>query len=126
LTAKLGDAASNAPVLAVVREQVKKKARGMTAPFKAVEAVEAAVALPFAEGIKREAELFRECLFSEQSKALIHVFFAEREAAKIPGITPDTPRLPIRRAAVVGAGTMGGGIAMTYANAGVPVMLKEV
>src|SRR5262249_23503538 len=71
-------------------------------------------------------ELFRECLFSDQSKALIHVFFAEREVAKVPGLPKDTPRIPIRRAAVVGAGTMGGGIAMTYANAGIPVILKEV
>src|SRR5207248_6097320 len=65
-------------------------------------------------------------LYSDQSKALIHVFFAEREVSKVPGITKDTPRVPIRRAAVVGAGTMGGGIAMTYANAGIPVLLKEV
>jgi 3-hydroxyacyl-CoA dehydrogenase len=70
--------------------------------------------------------LFRECLFPDQSKALIHVFFAEREVGKVSGITKDTARLPIRRAAVVGAGTMGGGIAMTYANAGIPVLLKEV
>jgi len=125
-TAKLGSAAANAPILAVVREQVKRKARGLIAPSKAVDAVEAAVTLPFAEGIKREAELFHECLFSDQSKALIHVFFAEREVAKIPGLSKDTPRIPIRRAAVVGAGTMGGGIAMTYANAGIPVLLKEV
>jgi 3-hydroxyacyl-CoA dehydrogenase len=126
LTAKLGSAAANAPVLAAVREQVKKKARGLIAPSKAVDAVEAAVTLPFAEGIEREAKLFRECLFSDQSKALIHVFFAEREVAKIPGLPKDTPRVPIRRVAVVGAGTMGGGIAMTYANAGIPVLLKEV
>jgi 3-hydroxyacyl-CoA dehydrogenase len=125
-TAKLGSLAANAMILAVVREQVKKKARGLTAPFKAVDAIEAALTLPFAEGIKREAELFRECLFSDQSKALIHVFFAEREVPKVPGIAKDTPRIPIRRAAVVGAGTMGGGIAMTYANAGIPVLLKEV
>src|SRR5439155_17963061 len=65
-------------------------------------------------------------LFSDQSKALIHVFFAEREVAKVPGIAKNTPRLPIRKAAIVGAGTMGGGIAMTYANAGLPVLLKEV
>jgi 3-hydroxyacyl-CoA dehydrogenase len=94
--------------------------------LKAIDAIEAAVTLPFPEGCKRERELFMECLFSDQSKALIHVFFAEREVAKVPGITKDTPRLPIRKAAVVGAGTMGGGIAMTYANAGIPVLLKEV
>jgi 3-hydroxyacyl-CoA dehydrogenase len=126
LTAKLGTVAENAPVLVAIREQVKRKARGLIAPSKAVEAIEAAVALPFADGVKREAELFRECLFSDQSKALIHVFFAEREVAKVPGIAKATPRLPIRRAAVVGAGTMGGGIAMTYANAGIPVLLKEI
>src|SRR5262245_54004032 len=126
LTARLGSAAANAPSLAIVRDQVKKKARGLIAPFKAVDAIEAAITLPFAEGIKREAELFRECLFSDQSKALIHVFFAEREVAKVPGLPKDTPRIPIRRAAVVGAGTMGGGIAMTYANAGITVLLKEV
>src|SRR5438874_4782289 len=124
-TAKLGSLAANAVILGAVREVVKKKARGLTAPFKAVDAIEAALTLPFAEGIKREAELFRDCLFSDQSKALIHVFFAEREVAKVPGIAKDTSRIPIRRAAVVGAGTMGGGIAMTYANAGIPVILKE-
>lgn len=126
LVEKLGTAATNALILAVVREQVKKKARGLMAPMRAVDAIEVAVTLPFAEGCKKERDLFRECLFSDQSKSLIHVFFAEREVAKVPGITKDTPRIPIRRAAVVGAGTMGGGIAMTYANAGIPVLLKEV
>jgi 3-hydroxyacyl-CoA dehydrogenase len=126
LTEKLGTPAANAPILATIREQVKKKARGLIAPLKAIDAIEASVTLPFSEGCKRERELFMECLFSDQSKALIHVFFAEREVAKVPGITKDTPRLPIRKAAVVGAGTMGGGIAMTYANAGIPVLLKEV
>jgi 3-hydroxyacyl-CoA dehydrogenase len=126
LNTKLGTVAETAPILAALREQVKKKARGLVAPSKALDAIEAAVALPFAEGIKKEGELFRECLFSEQSKALVHAFFAEREVAKVPGIAKDTPRLPIRRAAVVGAGTMGGGIAMTYANAGIPVLLKEI
>jgi 3-hydroxyacyl-CoA dehydrogenase len=124
--AKLGTAAGNAPAFAAARELARKKGRGLIAPVKAIEAVEAAVSLPFAEGCKRERDLFRECLFSDQSKALIHVFFAEREVAKVPGITKETPRIPIRRAAVVGAGTMGGGIAMTYANAGIPVLLKEV
>ncbi|MCI0705313.1 MAG: 3-hydroxyacyl-CoA dehydrogenase NAD-binding domain-containing protein [Planctomycetia bacterium] len=126
LNDKLGDPATNAPVFAMARDVAKRKARGLMAPFKAIEAVEAATTLPFAEGCKRERDIFRECLFSDQSKALIHVFFAEREVAKIPGITKDTPRIPIRCAAIVGAGTMGGGIAMTYANAGIPVLLKEI
>ena len=74
----------------------------------------------------KEAELFQECLFSDQSKAMIHVFFGERAVAKIPGIAKDLPLIPIKRAAVVGGGTMGGGITMNYANAGIPVLFKEV
>jgi 3-hydroxyacyl-CoA dehydrogenase len=124
LNDKLGNATMNAMVVSAAREMVKKKARGLIAPMKAVDAVEAAT-LPFDEGLRREAELFRECLLSPQSRALIHLFFAEREVAKVPGVTKETPRIPVKRAAVVGAGTMGGGIAMTYANAGIPVLLKE-
>ncbi len=81
--------------------------------------------MPFAEGCAREAELFDKCLYSTQSKALIHAFFGERTVAKIPGIPKTVKPLEIRRAAIVGAGTMGGGIAMTYANAGIPVIVKE-
>jgi 3-hydroxyacyl-CoA dehydrogenase len=114
-----------APLFAEARQQAAKKYRGQLAPLAAIDAVEAATQLDFAKGCEREAELFRECLFSPQSKALIHVFFAEREAGKIPGIGKETPVLPVRKAAVVGAGTMGGGIAMNYANAGIPVLLKE-
>ncbi|HXG11999.1 MAG TPA: 3-hydroxyacyl-CoA dehydrogenase NAD-binding domain-containing protein, partial [Gemmataceae bacterium] len=123
---KLGDPQANAAALDAVRARIKERARNQLAPGKAIEAVEAATRLPFAEGLKKEAELFQECLFSDQSKALIHVFFGERAVAKVPGLAKDTPLLPIRRAAVVGAGTMGTGIAMTYANAGIPVLLKEV
>ena len=107
------------------RRDARNKYRGQMAPVAAIDAVEAATQLDFEKGCQREAELFRECLFSPQSKALIHVFFGEREVAKIPGIGKETPILPIRKAAVVGAGTMGGGIAMNYANAGIPVLLKE-
>ncbi|HEY1375557.1 MAG TPA: enoyl-CoA hydratase-related protein, partial [Gemmataceae bacterium] len=126
LTNKLGTPEANAPILAFVRGEVRKRAPHLLAPMKAVEAVEAAARLPFAEGLKLEAKLFAECLQSDQSKALIHVFFSEREVGKVPGIGKDTPTVPIRRAAVVGAGTMGGGIASVYANAGIPVVLKEV
>ena len=113
-------------VFEAAREQARKLKRGQTAPLAAIDAIEAATRLPFEEGCRRETELFNECLFSTQAKALIHAFFGEREVAKIPDVPKDTPLLEIRCAAVVGAGTMGGGIAMNYANAGIPVRLKEV
>ena len=122
---KLGDEQSNAQIFAAAREQARKTRRGQTAPLAAIDAVEAATRLSFEEGCQKEAELFRACLFGDQSKALIHVFFGEREVAKIPDVPKETPKLDIKKAAVVGAGTMGGGIAMNYANAGIPVLLKE-
>jgi len=122
---KLGDPSSNTAVLAAAREQAKKTARGMIAPLAAIDAVEASTKLAFDEGLTRERELFQECLFSDQSKALIHVFFGEREVSKIPDLPRDLPLFEIKKAAVVGAGTMGGGIAMNYANAGIPVIVKE-
>jgi 3-hydroxyacyl-CoA dehydrogenase len=108
------------------RTALKKTAKGMQAPFAVVDAIEAGLKLPFDEGSVRERELFADCVVSTESKALRHLFFAEREVAKVPDIPKDTPAKEIRRAAVVGAGTMGGGIAMTYANAGIPVLLKDV
>jgi 3-hydroxyacyl-CoA dehydrogenase len=87
--------------------------------------VEAATKLSFEEGCETERKLFAECLFSDQSKALIHVFFGEREVAKIPDVPKETPIIPVNSAAVVGAGTMGGGITMALVNAGIPVLLKE-
>jgi 3-hydroxyacyl-CoA dehydrogenase len=123
---KLIDKKANDLALATARDIMQKRARALLAPRRAIDAVEAAVKLPFAEGCKKEAEYFNECLFSDQSKALIHVFFGERTVAKVPGLPKDTPTIPIKRAAVVGAGTMGGGITMAYANAGIPVILKEI
>lgn len=122
---KLGDDTTNAPIFEAARAQAKKTARGMLAPQAAIDAVEAATKLSFDEGVAREKELFQQCLFSDQSKAMIHVFFGEREVAKIPGIGKDTQQIAINKAAVIGAGTMGGGIAMNYANAGIPVIMKE-
>jgi 3-hydroxyacyl-CoA dehydrogenase len=122
---KLGEAAANGAIFSAARETARKKQRGMMAPLAAIDAVEAATRLPFFEGCEREQQFFRECLFSDQSKALIHVFFGEREVAKIPDIPKDMPQIPVRSAAVVGAGTMGGGIAMVFANAGIPVLLKD-
>jgi 3-hydroxyacyl-CoA dehydrogenase len=126
LTERISNKSENEKAIAAVRETLKKRARGLLAPGKALDAVEAATRLAFEEGLAREQELFKECLFSDQSKALIHVFFGERAVARIPGIAKDHPRLEIKRAAVVGGGTMGGGITMNYANAGIPVLFKEV
>jgi 3-hydroxyacyl-CoA dehydrogenase len=106
-------------------EQAHKKWRGQTAPLAAIDAVEAATRLTFAEGLKCEAELFDQCLRSHQSKALIYAFFAERAVTKIPGISSSRPTCDIARAAIIGAGTMGGGIAMAFVNAGIPVLVKE-
>jgi 3-hydroxyacyl-CoA dehydrogenase len=125
-TGKLGTAAESAEILAAARAAVSKKQRGLKAPTAAIDAVEAATKLSFEEGCQAEAKLFNECLFSDQSKALIHVFFGEREVAKIPDVPKETPVLAVKRVAVVGSGTMGGGIAMVFANAGIPVLLKDV
>jgi len=122
---KLGSSEQNAPIFAAAREKARTKQRGMIAPLAAIDAVEAATKLSFEEGSKVEQDLFRKCLFSDQSKALIHIFFGEREVAKIPDISKDTSTLAVNSAAVVGAGTMGGGIAMVFANAGIPVLLKD-
>jgi 3-hydroxyacyl-CoA dehydrogenase len=109
-----------------MRASLKKTAKGMRAPYAVVDAIEAGLKLPFDQGSVRERELFADCVASTESKALRHLFFAEREVAKVPDVPKDTPTREIKRAAVVGAGTMGGGIAMNYANAGIPVLLKEV
>ena len=123
---KLNDTETNAIVFATARESARKKQRNRIAPLAAIEAIEAATNLPFEDGLAHEAELFQKCLFSDQSKALIHVFFGEREVAKIPDIPKDAPLIPVKQVAVIGAGTMGAGIAMTFANAGFPVLLKEI
>jgi 3-hydroxyacyl-CoA dehydrogenase len=122
---KLGTAAENAPLFAAARETARKKQRNRMAPLAAIDAVEEATRLSFAEGSAAERERFVRCLYSDQSKALIHVFFGEREVSKIPDIPKETPILPVNTTAVVGSGTMGGGIAMVLANAGFPVLLKE-
>ncbi|HLJ27872.1 MAG TPA: 3-hydroxyacyl-CoA dehydrogenase NAD-binding domain-containing protein [Candidatus Angelobacter sp.] len=122
---KLGTPEQNAPIFAAAREAARKKQRGMMAPLAAIDAVEAATKLPFDQGCEAENKLFIQCLFSDQSKAMIHVFFGEREVAKIPDVPKETPLIPVKSAAVIGAGTMGGGIAMVFANAGIPVLLKE-
>jgi len=108
------------------RASLEKKARGLFAPFKCVDAVEAAFELPFEQGMQRERELFQECMESPQRAGLVHAFFAEREVSKVPGLPKDTPVRDVERVGIIGAGTMGGGIAMNFANAGIPVRLLEV
>jgi 3-hydroxyacyl-CoA dehydrogenase len=108
-----------------IRTTLSKTSRGARAPFAAVDAIEACITLDFDAGSRREMELFADCVLSTESHAMRHLFFAEREVAKIPDVPKHTPTRAITRAGVVGAGTMGGGIAMTYANAGIPVLLKD-
>lgn len=105
---------------------IARKSRGFIAPFKCIEAIKAAVELPFAEGIKREREIFTELQASDQSKALRHVFFAEREVLRIPGLPENPPTREIKAVGVLGAGTMGTGITISFINAGIPVVLLEV
>jgi len=107
-------------------KSIARKQRGFLAPFYCIRAVRAACELPFVEGCQRERELFMELMASPQSKAQRHVFFAEREVAKIPGLPEDQPTRDIKSAALIGAGTMGGGITMCFANAGIPVTLLEM
>jgi 3-hydroxyacyl-CoA dehydrogenase len=122
---KLGALRDNELLFENARAGVRKKQRGLKAPLAAIDAIEAATREPFETGCATEQRLFTECLHSEQSKALIHIFFAEREVAKIPDVPKDTATIPVKSAVVIGAGTMGGGIAMVLANAGIPVTLKE-
>ena len=123
---KIGDRAAGIAACQAVRATLAKTARGARAPFAAVDAIEACLTMDFDSGSRREIELFADCVLSVESKAMRHLFFAEREAGRIPDVPKDTPTRAIARAAVVGAGTMGGGIAMAYANAGIPVLLKDV
>lgn len=102
-----------------------KRTRGMHAPAKAVEVLRAAFEKPFDEGLKIERAAFAELVSGEQSKAQRHVFFAEREALKVPDMPKDLKPREVKRAAVIGAGTMGGGITMCFANAGIPVTMVE-
>lgn len=126
LQERIADRAAGLAACQATRESLAKTAKGARAPFAAVDAIEAALTLDFSAGSRRERELFADCVLSTESRALVHLFFAEREVAKVPDIPKETPAREIKRAAVVGAGTMGGGIAMSYANSGIPVLLKEV
>ena len=122
---KLGSPAENAPLFKAARDLAGRIRRHQIAPLKAVDAIEAATTMPFEEGCRRERELFFESVGTEQAKALIHLFFAERAVAKVPGLPRDAAAGPVTTVGIVGAGTMGGGIAMACANAGLDVLLKD-
>ena len=110
---------------AKTRERLGRRARGQRAPIACLECVELSLTLPFDEGVRKEREIFEECMASPESAALRHVFFAERAVRKVPGIGKDTPARAVEQAAIVGAGTMGRGIATCFANAGIPVRLTD-
>ncbi|MGD9829320.1 MAG: 3-hydroxyacyl-CoA dehydrogenase NAD-binding domain-containing protein [Hyphomicrobiaceae bacterium] len=114
-----------AAFLAKARNDIARRYRGYPAPLKCLACVEAALTMPFDDGLAFERKGFQELVETTESKALRHAFFAERQAAKIPDVGPETLMRPIKSAAVVGCGTMGGGIAMTFANAGIPVTVLE-
>ncbi len=108
------------------RKRLARRARGQVAQDKIVSCLEAAVNLPMDEGLQRERELFRELVTSPESAAMRHIFFAERLAAKIKDLSRDTPRREVNKVAIIGGGTMGGGIAMCFANVGIPVLMLEI
>ena len=111
---------------AAARAEVAKASRGYPAPLEIVACCEAAATKPFDEGRKFERERFFHLVEGVESKAMRHMFFAERQTAKIPDVPEDTATRPVRKAAVIGAGTMGGGIAMNFANAGIPVSIMDM
>ncbi len=110
---------------AAARERAAKESRGYPAPLKIIDAVEAATRLPLDQGLVIERAGFQFLVDSAESKALRHAFFAERQAAKIPDVPDDTALTDIKSIAMIGAGTMGGGIAMAFANAGIPVKIVD-
>ncbi|MBV8121750.1 MAG: enoyl-CoA hydratase/isomerase family protein, partial [Alphaproteobacteria bacterium] len=123
---KLAEAKAEPGMFEAMRRQIARRARNQKAPYHCIAAVEAACSMPFDEGVRRERELFDELENSDEAKALRYAFFAEREVARLPDIPRDTPLRPIKTAAIVGAGTMGGGISMSFAEFGFPVKLLEV
>src|ERR1700674_2418994 len=111
--------------LAFARNGVAKVAKSFPAPIVCVDVVGAAVTLPFDVGLRKEGETFMQLMYTPESRALQHAFLAERAALKIPGVPENTPVRPLKTAAIIGSGTMGGGIAMNFLNAGIPVILLE-
>jgi 3-hydroxyacyl-CoA dehydrogenase len=126
LTDKVQAARGHPEIFEKVRRENARKYRGFEAWHGAMRAVQAAVDLPFPEGLKREREEFLKLVTTAQSQAQRYVFFAERKVWKISDVPDDTPMLPIKKVGVIGAGTMGGGISMNFLNAGIPVSIVEM
>ena len=116
----------DAGIFDAYRASSGKRARGQVAPGHVIDCIEAATQLSFEDGMAFERERFDQCMASPQSAAMRHLFFAEREAAKVEGLAKDTPLRPVERIGIIGGGTMGGGIAMSFANAGISVTLIEI
>lgn len=108
------------------RKSIARRTKGFFAPERCIQAVEAAIALPLKEGLEKENQLFQECVVTPQARAQQHLFFAERAAGRIPGLDPKMAIRDIKKVGIIGAGTMGGGIAMNFANAGIEVKLLEI
>lgn len=125
MTEKTGEARNRPDIFENYRKQLARRARGFEAPEACVKAVEAAVQMPFDQGLARERELFKQLMEGSQSAAQRYYFFAERQVAKMPDVPRDTPTMDIRKVGVIGAGTMGGGITMNFVGAGIPVTLVE-
>ena len=126
LNDKLIEARGSENVLVEAKALAAKSRKGQFAPGQIIKCVEEAINLDdFDEGLKREGELFLECLLHPQREAMIHIFFGERSASKISDVPKDTPIMDVKKAGIIGSGTMGGGIAMCFANAGIPVHIID-
>ncbi len=122
----LEDARGTPNLIEDFKSSIARRARGFEAPYACIESIANALSMTFDEALAEEREIFKRCVSGVQSNSLRHVFFAEREVLKIPDVPKDTPKRDIKSAAVIGAGTMGGGIAMNFANGGIPVTLVEI
>jgi 3-hydroxyacyl-CoA dehydrogenase len=122
---RLAEAKASPGIFEEARDRAAKRSRGFEAPLACIDCVQAAVTKSFADGIAFERDTFQRCRTSAQSKAQRHAFFAEREVRRVRGVDESTQELAIARGAVLGCGTMGGGIAMSFANAGIPVVVTE-
>ena len=116
----------DAAIFEEYRTSLKRRARGQTAPGRIVAAIEAAATMSFDDGLAIERQAFLDCMDSPESAGMRHAFFAEREASKVDDLTHDIVKRPVATVGIIGGGTMGGGIAMSFANAGIPVTMIEI